>query len=151
MFLEHFVTGNIKDVSESECDEYVKNEFGNKVSFEIKEFKSKNIKYKSFKGIGLSFEFSKGVLVNIHLFRKNSSFGYLSDFTGSLPYGITLGLTNREVVSKFGEPNRKGGGEKFPIWIEYSSLGVMFEFEKGDWNIVNNSIASVVLFQKEVK
>ena len=57
-----------------------------------------------------------------------------------------MSMTNRDIVFKLREPNRKGGPPVIGIWIAYDKLGIQFEFEDKDWNNIQNKIELVILY-----
>ena len=92
---------------------------------------------------------------------KNSTKQFTSEFTGSLPFDLRMDMDNRQIVTKFGEPDKKGGGS-IPIWISYESeksgrsiparnsrgqlIKVQIDFLHKEWECVPNPVAHYTFF-----
>lgn len=44
-----------------------------------------------------------------------------------------MNMTNEEIVSKFGEPSNKEGGNYMNIGLSYNHLGIEFVFNSKQW------------------
>lgn len=111
---------------------------------ECKSFPDKS-SYLSYKPLGLQFLILKNQIIDaIFLYNKSNVF---KPYAQVVPHQILLSMSNVDVVKKFGEPSKKGGGGRTGnIWISYEKLGIQFDFQGSDWNDLKNPIQMITLF-----
>lgn len=114
-------------------------------------------------------------LDSVILFNKGA-YGY-QRYRGPMPFpGMQFeSMSNRDIVQRFGEPQKKGGGGLAPIWFTYStrqatfvkrvreelkdsaghggaipsSFSMQVELVDKDWNNRCNAVASITIFPEE--
>ncbi|KAI9592200.1 hypothetical protein BDF19DRAFT_416452 [Syncephalis fuscata] len=77
----------------------------------------------------------------------------------SLPRGIQLSWTGKEIVEVLGEPERKGGGASATtiamtstsgIWLAWDTLGVQVELMAMDWDSPNALIREITIYKPQM-
>ena len=69
-----------------------------------------------------------------------------SQFDGPLPHSLRWEHTARMVVSQWGEPSSKCGGDAAPVCLEYEHNGCELTFVNRSWDDADNQLAFVCLF-----
>jgi hypothetical protein len=120
--------------------------------------------YVSYLSLGLSFQVnptsSKIDAIECYSAKSNSK-QFQSEYEGPLPFGFRIDMDNKQIVTKFGEPDKKGGGS-IPIWISYeveksdrtipkkNSNGILVksqvDFLHRQWDIVPNPVSHYTFF-----
>ena len=104
--------------------------------------------YVSFKERGLSLLFKEGKLDAIFLYNDGTE-GF-SGYKGTLPLGLDMNMKNVQVVKLLGEPSKKSPYNNVsPLWIEYSSKGLLINFKYKSYDDLDNPITCVSLFSPE--
>lgn len=122
------------------------------------EHKYSDCMYWNFKSHGISLCFKpvdKPVLDSIHIFDSVNKY---NRYKGKLPNNITLDQNNVEIVTQFGEPDKKGGNN-VPVWISYEKhekcltnkngkhVGIQFEFKNKSFDDRDNKINTITFFE----
>ena len=107
----------------------------------------KNFAYLSVVDQGISFAFKDQILNSIYFY--NEGIQGFRKYKGVIPY-VVLEMKNKEVVELFGDTNNKGGGGLNPIWLVYNRLGIEITFVGKNWTDIDNPIAHVCVFEKDV-
>ena len=81
----------------------------------------------------------------------------LDDQLLSLPAGLQLSWTGRQIVGTLGEPKRKGGASSTAtaaamsltsgVWLAWDTLGIQVELVATNWESHNASIREIILYQ----
>ena len=109
--------------------------------------------YVNVRAAGLSLAFdgptpSERRLGCLHLFSGGAD-GY-GRCPLALPCGLVFEMVGKEVVETLGEPQRKGGGGKRPIFLVYARLGLQVALAATSWDEGGEScVASVDVFTPE--
>lgn len=139
---------NLIDKTYSEIQEIIETQVKNQEKQE-KTFKNNEevLLYESFPSLGLSLCFKEKKLFSVYLYSFYDK--KFKKFCGVLPYNLSFGLNNQEIVSKFGEPNQKFGGKTIPIGISYDNLGLEIDFVSNSWEDYQNPISFLCIFKPE--
>ena len=115
--------------------------------FEEKSFsdKSGTFKYNFDWKLGISIGFHNEKLHSVFLYNKYDK--KFSLYPYSLPYNLNFEMTSAHIVSKLGEPNTKVGGNTVPITLTYERLGLEVTFISPVWEIADNKINFLSLFE----
>lgn len=110
----------------------------------IKEYS--DVKYYEYKKHGFSICILKnsGKIDSIFCYNKGC-YGF-DKYSGPLPYNLSFDLFNSDIVSKFGEPDKKGG-ENMPVWISYESKGLQIDFINKIFEDNKNPISFFTFFK----
>ncbi|KAI8337912.1 hypothetical protein BC941DRAFT_501908 [Chlamydoabsidia padenii] len=112
--------------------------------------------YHSYKHLGLSLSFVQAtdktmVLDAIDIYNGITNDGFQPyDLDIPLPCGLDRTLQAHAIVSRLGEPDRKGGGgqSRVPCWIEYTfeqgGGGLMIQLHGIDWDDRNMGWTSCI-------
>ena len=112
----------------------------------------------SFKPFGLQFCFipkdQQSIVDSIFVYNKQQgkpqnkeSQQLFQKYNEQLPHGLSLNMNNVDIVKKFGEPTKKGGGGRGgPIWISYENLGFQIDFIGSSWDDLDNKISFITFF-----
>ena len=116
---------------------------------QIKQINQKSITYTYVsnysKGYSLCFE--NNILNSI--FYYNEGIQHFKEYKGVLPYNISLSkMKNVDIVKYLGDTPKKGGG-KYPIYLNYSHLGIEITFLNSNWNDTDNPIIFISIFEKD--
>lgn len=107
----------------------------------------KNHFFIKFEEIGISLNFTDGLLTHIYL--NNSQIQGFQKYKGTLPYNLKFDdFKNKNIVEYFGDTPNKGGGN-CPIWLEYKRVGLEFNLRGMFWNDLDNPINTICLFKHE--
>jgi hypothetical protein len=112
-------------------------------------------KYVSYKPLGISLCFEKGILDCVHAYAEGVD-GF-NAFVGELPHELKLGAPPgstttpgpdraRSVVSRLGEPSQKGGQGR-QVWMTYADLGVKVDVAAVDWEDGDAPIKGVSIWK----
>lgn len=96
---------------------------------------------------GLEGYFKNGLLQHITVYNKYDK--SYSEYKDPLPYKLNFQMKGSDIVAKFGEPDKKSGGNQLPICIHYERLGLEFTFATNDWNKQDCAIQFICIFQKD--
>jgi hypothetical protein len=121
---------------------------------EVKAFPPSS-KYVSYKPLGISLCFEKGILDCVHAYAEGVD-GF-NAFVGELPHELKLGAPPgstttpgpdraRSVVSRLGEPSQKGGQGR-QVWMTYADLGVKVDVAAVDWEDGDAPIKGVSIWK----
>ncbi len=111
--------------------------------------------------LGLSIECTNDkshTIEAVHCYAsKNGTKEFQTAFTGTLPNSLSMQLDNVQIVSMFGEPDKKvGGNSSIPVWISYEGkskirqsncsapnivIGFQIDFLLKQWEAVPNPVA----------
>ncbi|KAH8552691.1 hypothetical protein BGW37DRAFT_489899, partial [Umbelopsis sp. PMI_123] len=126
---------------------------GNPIEPNIKKFP--DAMYKSWPSLGISFCFTvvDGIeqLDSIDIFNGHPKDKF-SAYNGILPLGILSSSQAHEIVSKLGEPIRKGGGgnTRMPCWVQYDTdqgFTLQINFDGVHWEDREMGWSSMVVYE----
>jgi hypothetical protein len=131
-----------KSIEDDYFQELMKQENLTYISREIKDYL-----YLSYPEQGISFCFVNKILDCIFLYNEGAFKN--KQYKEIIPYNITWKMLNKDIVSKFGDTIKKGGGN-VPIFLNYPRLGIEFNFVGKAWHDVENPLSHINLFKKDL-
>ena len=118
--------------------------FGVREAAEVKHFR--DCSYCSVTAAGVSLAFDG---LDIPVKRRLGCIHITPPCIATLPHGLALGMTGKQLVEAHGEPTSKGGGHTIgSIFIIYSHLGFQANFERPEWT-ADNVVKGFDLFPVE--
>ena len=88
-----------------------------------------------------------GDIISDSEFVVDALFAYFNDrnryakFSGKLPYGLQVEMTNQDLVGFLGEPSLKSGGKLSNISLNWKHIGVEAEFLCKTWEVADAPLA----------
>ena len=99
--------------------------------------------YYSYKSAGISLRFStKGMLTTLFFYAEGAD-GY-RQYQGNLPFGLSFQLTRKEIEGTLGLPDKSRGGDAY-YWADYSSRGILINYNPKMTNDLNARMSSLVI------
>ncbi|KAM3128250.1 hypothetical protein pb186bvf_019669 [Paramecium bursaria] len=105
---------------------------------------NQNVQYIEDREQGIQYEYHDKKLVNVYLYGNHDR--TYKPYNQQLPFDIYMNMTNEDVVSKFGEPSNKEGGNYMNIGLSYDHLGIEFVFNSKQWIQSNLVIDYIILY-----
>jgi len=122
--------------------------------------KYSDVTFYNYVQLGLSVECrndSDSTIEAVHCYAsQNNSKNFVCAFQGPIPCELKMNMDNKQIVTMFGEPDRKGGGS-IPVWISYEEpspnrkmpmwnrrgflVKLQVDFLHKSWDLVPNPVA----------
>lgn len=110
----------------------------------IKEYS--DVKYFEFKKKGFSIcTLKKTERIDSITCYNQGCYGF-DKYLAPLPLELSFDLLNSQIVSKFGEPDKKGG-EVMPVWISYETKGLQIDFINKSFEDNKNPVSHFTFFK----